>query len=164
MDIVTSRSKPQVECWYCLILEYWALGERNGHGQLHITQVTWAFVAFDIEKRGGFVTEIVDEAQHDKTNTMSCAPSEDSDQPGRLRSQIRVVAVRSKDSQGPNASSCGLRRQFIIDICLFSLFKHCMQPINPTATERYGLLWLDILVLGDTTSSKGKCVCVHVVY
>ena len=99
-------------------------------------------MAFDIEKRGGCVTKMVDEAQHDKTNTMSCAPSEDSDQPGRLRSQIRVVVVRSKDSQGPNASSCGLRRQFIIDICLFvvSLFKHCKQSINPTATERYGLL------------------------
>ena len=35
------------------------------------------------------------EPPHDKTNTMACAPSEDSDQPGHLPSLIRVFAVRS---------------------------------------------------------------------
>ena len=35
---------------------------------------------------------------HDKTNKMSCAPSEDSDQPGHLPSLIRVFAVRSLGS------------------------------------------------------------------
>ena len=36
------------------------------------------------------------EPRHDKTNNMSCAPSEDSDQPGHLPSLIRVLAVRMK--------------------------------------------------------------------
>ena len=31
--------------------------------------------------------------QHDKTNKMTCAPSEDSDQPGHLPSLVRVFAV-----------------------------------------------------------------------
>ena len=41
---------------------------------------------------------------------MACAPSEDLDQPGHPPSLIRVFAVRSMGSQGPNASSCGQRR------------------------------------------------------
>ena len=36
------------------------------------------------------------EALHDKTNKMTCAPSEDSDQPGHPPSLIRVSAVRIK--------------------------------------------------------------------
>ena len=39
-----------------------------------------------------------------------CAPSEDSDQPGHPPSLIRVFAVRSVGSKGPNVSSCGQRR------------------------------------------------------
>ena len=34
------------------------------------------------------------EPPHDKTNKMTCAPSEDSDQPGRM---IIVFAIRSMD-------------------------------------------------------------------
>ena len=45
-----------------------------------------------------------------KSNNMACAPSENSDQPGHPPSLIRVFAVRSKDSQGPMASSSGQRR------------------------------------------------------
>ena len=41
---------------------------------------------------------------------MVCAPSEDSDQPRYPPSLNRVFAVRSKDIQGPKASSCGQRR------------------------------------------------------
>ena len=41
---------------------------------------------------------------------MVCAPSKDSDQPGQLPSLIRVFAVRSMDSWGPNVSSCGQGR------------------------------------------------------
>ena len=44
---------------------------------------------------------------HDKTNKMTCAPSEDSDQPGHPPSLIRVFAVRSKGIKGPNLSSRG---------------------------------------------------------
>ena len=36
------------------------------------------------------------EPQHDKINTMTCAPSEDSDKPGHPPSPIRVFAVRMK--------------------------------------------------------------------
>ena len=36
------------------------------------------------------------EPQHDKTNKMTCAPSEDSDQPGHRPSLIGVFAVRMK--------------------------------------------------------------------
>ena len=38
----------------------------------------------------------VTERQHDKTNKITCAPSEDSDQPGHPPSLIRVFAVRTK--------------------------------------------------------------------
>ena len=38
------------------------------------------------------------ELPHDKTNKMTCAPSEDSDQPGHPPSLIRVFAVRSLGS------------------------------------------------------------------
>ena len=47
---------------------------------------------------------------HDKTNKMTCAPSEDSDQPGHPPSLIRVFVVRSIDRQAPKVSSCGKRR------------------------------------------------------
>ena len=36
------------------------------------------------------------EPQHDKTNKMTCAPSEDTDQPGQPHSLIRVFAVCMK--------------------------------------------------------------------
>ena len=45
------------------------------------------------------------EPAHDKTNKMTCAPSEDSDQPGNPPSLIRIFAVRSVGSPGPKASS-----------------------------------------------------------
>ena len=50
------------------------------------------------------------EPPHDKTNKRTFAPSEDSDQPRHPPSLIRVFVVRSKDSQGSKASSCGQRR------------------------------------------------------
>ena len=50
------------------------------------------------------------EPQHNKTNKVTCGPCKDSDQPGHLPSLIRVFAVRSLGSQGPNTSSCGQQR------------------------------------------------------
>ena len=50
------------------------------------------------------------EPPRDKTNKLTCAPSEDSDQPGHPPSLIRVFAVRSMGSKGPKLSSCGQRR------------------------------------------------------
>ena len=41
---------------------------------------------------------ITNEPPHDKTNIMTCAPSEDSDQPVHTPSLIRVFAVRSVGS------------------------------------------------------------------
>ena len=46
------------------------------------------------------------EPPHDKTNKMTFVPSDDSDQPGHL---IRVFAVRSMGSLGPNFASGGQR-------------------------------------------------------
>ena len=42
--------------------------------------------------------KITFEPSHDKTNEITCAPSEDSDQPGRPPSLIRVFAVGSMGS------------------------------------------------------------------
>ena len=50
------------------------------------------------------------EPPHDKTNEMTFAYSEDSDQPGHLPSLIRVFAVRSMGSLGPKVSSCRQQR------------------------------------------------------
>ena len=50
------------------------------------------------------------EPSHDKTNKMTFVPSEDSDQPGRPPNLIRVFAVRSMGSLGPNFASGGQRR------------------------------------------------------
>ena len=51
------------------------------------------------------VTRLI-ELPHNKTNKMTCVPSEDLDQPG-LHSLIGVFAVCIMGNQGPNASSCG---------------------------------------------------------
>ena len=50
------------------------------------------------------------EPPHDKTNKMTFVPSEDSDQPGHPPSLIRVFALRSVGSIGPNFASGGQRR------------------------------------------------------
>ena len=47
------------------------------------------------------------EPPHDKTSKMTFVPSEDLDQTGRMPSQIRVFAVRSMGSLGPNFASGG---------------------------------------------------------
>ena len=46
----------------------------------------------------------------DKTNKMTFVLSEDSDQPGHPPSLIRVFAVRSVGSLGPNFTSSGQRK------------------------------------------------------
>ena len=50
------------------------------------------------------------EPENDKTNKMTYAPREDSDQPGHPPSLIRVFAVRQVGSSGPKVFSCGQRR------------------------------------------------------
>ena len=49
------------------------------------------------------------EPPHDKTNKMTFVPSEDSDQPGHPPSLIRVFAVHSVVTLGPNFASGGQR-------------------------------------------------------
>ena len=50
-------------------------------------------------------------------NEMTCAPSEDSDQPGHPSNLIRIFTVHFMDSQGPKASSCGQRRLIRLGGC-----------------------------------------------
>ena len=45
--------------------------------------------------------------EHDKTNKMNCAPSEDSDQPGWPPSLISIFTVHFLSSLGPKLSSDG---------------------------------------------------------
>ena len=54
------------------------------------------------------------EPPHDKTIKMTCAPSEDSDQPGHLPSLIRAFAVRSIGSGCPGWSESQLYAQIIL--------------------------------------------------
>ena len=53
-----------------------------------------------------FRISTVIELPHEKAKKMIFAPSEDSDQPGRLPSLIRVFSVHSMSSLGPKVSSC----------------------------------------------------------
>ena len=60
------------------------------------------------------------EPRHDKTNKVACAPSEDSDQPGRPPSLIRHFAVRMKKAWGPKlptdrTAKTLIRLEIIID-------------------------------------------------
>ena len=57
-----------------------------------------------------FKTFLLNEPQHDKTNKMTCVPTEDSDQSRHQPSLIRVFAVRSVGSWGPKVSSCRQQR------------------------------------------------------
>ena len=47
--------------------------------------------------------------QRHKTNLLTCASSEDSDQPAHSRRLIRIITGRILDSQGFSFSSCGQR-------------------------------------------------------
>ena len=80
------------------------------------------------------------EPQNDKTNKITCAPSEDLDQPGRLPSLIKVIAVRmekpcvlshllskSEDS-AQTGPSLGAQVVWLVLLCCGS--KIC--PIIPT--------------------------------
>ena len=87
------------------------------------------------------------ELPHDKTNKMAFAfaPSEDSDQPGHPPSLIRVFAVRSIGTWGPNVSSCVQRKLWSdwadaqADLCLrwlqwsFCWFCHVAAHVNIAA-------------------------------
>ena len=73
---------------YCLILH-----ERL---QLGHTQILWAWKYRDRNFINRLQNLTMNEPQHDKTNKMACAPSEDSDQLGQSTSLIRVFAVRMK--------------------------------------------------------------------
>ena len=57
-----------------------------------------------------FWSALIFEPQHDKTNKMACASSEDSDQPGHSPSLIRVFAVRMKKTWALNYPLSAQRR------------------------------------------------------
>ena len=42
------------------------------------------------------------EPRHDKTNKLTCVPSEDSDQPGHVPSLIRIFAMHSVVAEDPS--------------------------------------------------------------
>ena len=50
-------------------------------------------IVIAIADRSDFRTTKIIEPKHDKTNKMTCAPSEDSNQPGHPPSLIRVFAL-----------------------------------------------------------------------
>ena len=74
----------------CFIQDYFSHIDLVCANEIH-----WAAVAFDISMIPDKLYESLFE-QHDKTNKMTCVPSEDSDQPGHLHSLIRVFVVCMK--------------------------------------------------------------------
>ena len=88
------------------------------------------------------------EPEHYKSNKMTCAPSEDSDQPGHLPSLIRVFAVCFMGSVGLRASSCrqgklmprlirvftGCTGHFVVLLCCSSFFCVCVSEWTVTVT------------------------------
>ena len=58
--------------------------------------ILWAPWSVEMEQ------SILFEQPHDKTNKMTCTPSEDSDQSGHQPSLIRVFAVRMKKAEVPS--------------------------------------------------------------
>ena len=58
------------------------------------------FIATTLAETSVWIASTQYEPPRDKTNKITCAPSEDSDQPGHPPSLIRVFAVRSMGSQG----------------------------------------------------------------
>ena len=75
----------------------------RGTKRLNVYSISAAKVRMSILKHQN-------EPQHDKTNKMSCAPNEDSEKPVNPPNLIRLFAVYSKDTQGPNTFSCGQQR------------------------------------------------------
>ena len=74
--------------------------------------LTWSH-----NSRGRFSHDMAQEPPHDKSNKMTCAPTEDSDQPGHPPRLISVFAICSVGSYGPSASSCGQRRLIRVGRC-----------------------------------------------
>ena len=60
-------------------------------------------IPYALYNKNGYELQSLDsyEPPRDKTNKMVCVPSEDSDQPGRLPSLIRVFAVQMTKTLGP---------------------------------------------------------------
>ena len=98
----------------------WASSEGSGE-TARMRRLAWTFAArigykYQIRLTRSIYTSLfqsIIEQKHDKTNKMSCVPSEDSDQPGHPSSLIIVFAVLSMGSQGPKASTSGQRRLWL---------------------------------------------------
>ena len=73
----------------------WVLPGRYPEDEAHLCLVMWWPGEEDFHVSYCVVTSFLYEPQHDKTNKMTCAPSEDWDQPGHPPSLIRVFLVRS---------------------------------------------------------------------
>ena len=96
----------------------------------------------------------------------NCAPSEDSDQPGRPPSLIWNFAVRSVGSSGPNLSSCGQRRLWSdwadaqADLSLSWTYNHIVGIVTRRLIchSRTELGWnnYDAFAQIDTSAKTGK--------
>ena len=105
--------------WFCLVS--WRLFDGWMSGLWIMSDTT-----FDLK---------INEPQHDKTNKMTVAPSEDSDQPGHLPSLIRVFAV---GMMKPRALSYPLNAQWrLIRLGDLSVFAGC-----PDHFVGFVMLWL----------------------
>ena len=86
----------------------------NQHVVLHMPNSRTSTVSV-----GGFSTEITplclnvccrcNISAHDKTNKITCAPSEDSDQPGQLRTQSFLMRTRLRSEWADAQADLGLR-------------------------------------------------------
>ena len=86
----TSNAACNLVILHCNTLIRWACIKTYIVG----THILWVPTTYVLMEKYGKVS--LNEPIHDKTNKMACAPSEDSDQPGHLPSQIRDFAVRVK--------------------------------------------------------------------
>ena len=97
------------------------------------------------------------EPPHDKTNTMTYAPSEDLDQPGHLPSLIRVFAVRSVVSWQPSVSSCRQRRV----IRLIKLWMRRIISLRRALVIVWILLWSSSCLFCYTDNFLAKSTLLH---
>ena len=108
-----SAQYDQCFCFRCLdsIIPLLAIAEISRPKLVSVAEQAGLSLNWSKTLKTGFrVTWLVYGPPHNKTNKMTYAPSEDSDQPGNPPSLIRVFAMCSKGSKGPNLSSRGQRR------------------------------------------------------
>ena len=100
--------------------------------------------------------DLINEPHHDKTNKMTCAPSEASDQPGHPPRLIRVFAVRSVVSQGSKVSSCGQRRLWSVCADAQADLSHCWAH-RSVLLRKQDHKWKQIMYLNSELAGFSAC-------